>query len=820
MAGEALSGIRVIDFSRYRTGAQASQLFADFGADVIHVEPVGGTALRKEAAWPFWGRGKRAIQLDLRDPADLEIAQGLCRSADVVIETFRPGVADEIGIGYEAMSRDNPGLVHCSITAFGTQGPLVGVKGYEGVVAAKLGAFTSVADMSPSPAETAFISAAYCSYPASQLAIQGILAALMMREDSGKGQKVDVSMAQAMTVHDTLGWFSRVLAMRFEDGFAAVPRVIDGIPTGGLSFRLLIALSKDGRWLQFSQTTPRLFRAMMKMFDLEWMFEDERFATAPDFDDVAVRKEYWEILLAKVREKTVAEWRAEFDRDTNVWAEVFSKDSEILHHPQMVWNRMVATIPDPDLGPVTQPGPIARLDGTPARLERSAPALGEHDAAIRAELVAQAVNGDRAVAGATGGTNDGAPLAGCTIVELGTYYAAPFASTLMAELGARVIKLEQTDGDPHRTMLPFPELSGLKVLQGKESLGVDLGTPEGREIAYRIIAKADVVLQSFRAGAAERLGLDAATLLALNPDLVYHAAPGYGEDGPCGKRPAFAPTAGAGAGLAWRNAGASVRMGPDLTLDEVKRGAMQLATAVMGVGNSDGISAVTAASAMILGIYARKRGHGGQKILTSMLSSTAHSLGEIMVEYADQPPFAVADHELRGFSSLYRLYRGSDGWLFFAAPKEKEWRAFLAAVPEAAELAGDQRFATAADRAEHDAALVEKLAELFAARAPQDWEQLLAAADVACVACAPAPVEANYQDEGSVGDLCGYVTDGHHAILDDVIRLTPLVRFSEAAGVTGNAGLVGEETTKILKEFGYGAEEIARLEEAGVIVAN
>jgi len=141
-------------------------------------------------------------------------------------------------------------------------------------------------------------------------------------------------------------------------------------------------------------------------------------------------------------------------------------------------------------------------------------------------------------------------------------------------------------------------------------------------------------------------------------------------------------------------------------------------------------------------------------------------------------------------------------------------------VPEAAELAGDQRFATAADRAEHDAALVEKLAELFAARAPQDWEQLLAAADVACVACAPAPVEANYQDEGSVGDLCGYVTDGHHAILDDVIRLTPLVRFSEAAGVTGNAGLVGEETTKILKEFGYGAEEIARLEEAGVIVAN
>ena len=805
--------LRVVDFSNYRTGAQASQPFADFGADVIHVEPRGGSPLRDEPSWPFWGRGKRSIQLDLHDSADLAAAIALAKDADVVIETFRPGVADRMGLGYAALSAENPGLVYASISGFGSQGPLTSLKGYEGVVAAKLGVFSALADMPPPPEHPGFVSAAYCAYPASQLAAQGIFAALMVREDTGRGQHVETSLAQGLTVHDTYNWFARVLAKQYGEGFKQVPRVSNGVPTGGLSFRLLIALTKDGRWLQFSQTQDRLFRAMMKMFGLEWMFDDPEWEGVPNFDDHDKRKAFWEILLNIVRSKTADEWSAEFDRDPNVWAEVFRRDSELLDHPQMIWNKMVATIEDPVLGPVRQPGPIVRMEGTPATLDRSAPGLGEHDEAIR-----ETIGTLRREWAATGKGGEAAPLAGMTVIELGTYYAAPYAATLLAEYGARVIKLEQPDGDPHRHMLPFPEIAGLKVLQGKESVGIDLHSEQGREIAHKIIAGADVVLQSFRAGVAKRLQLDAETLRGLNPDLVYLSAPGYGEDGPCGHRPAFAPTIGAAAGMAWRNAGASIPQGADLSLDQVEAGANQLASAVMGVGNSDGLSAVTAATALMAGLYVRKLGKGGQKMVTSMLSSTAHALAEVMVEYPGKPPVATADRGLHGFSATYRLYRASDAWLFFAAPKQSEWERFVAAISEAGPLASDSRFADGASRKANDAALVEALSALFATRSAADWEKTLLAADVACVVCAPAPVESNFMDEGSVGDVSGFVTSARHPIMDDVPRLAPLVRFSTSATVAGNAGLVGQQSVQVLSDYGYSQAEIDALAEQGTIL--
>src|SRR5690606_36094029 len=103
----ALAGLRVIAFSNLRTGAQVSQTLADFGAEVVHVEPRGGSPLRAEAAWPMWGRGKRSIQLDLKAADVLAVARRLAEGADVVIETFRPGVADRLGLGYEALSKAN-----------------------------------------------------------------------------------------------------------------------------------------------------------------------------------------------------------------------------------------------------------------------------------------------------------------------------------------------------------------------------------------------------------------------------------------------------------------------------------------------------------------------------------------------------------------------------------------------------------------------------------------------------------------------------------------------------------------------------------------
>src|SRR5260221_4803697 len=137
----ALSGLKVVDFSNALPGAWASQLFADFGAEVVVVERPGGSDLRSQPAAPFWLRGKLSVELDLKDAVDRDVALTLASGADVVIESWRPGVAERLGLGYDDLASGHPGLVYGSITGFGRSGPFAHVKGYEGVVMAQIGAF-------------------------------------------------------------------------------------------------------------------------------------------------------------------------------------------------------------------------------------------------------------------------------------------------------------------------------------------------------------------------------------------------------------------------------------------------------------------------------------------------------------------------------------------------------------------------------------------------------------------------------------------------------------------------------------------------------
>ena len=225
----------------------------------------------------------------------------------------------------------------------------------------------------------------------------------------------------------------------------------------------------------------------------------------------------------------------------------------------MLFDDWVIEVLDDERGAMRQLAPMVKMSAT-------SPAVGiapRRNAHARELRDAPA----RSVGPAPGGADPhGPPLEGVTIVELSSYYAAPFGATLFTDLGARVIKLEPVTGDPHRYMLPeLPEAAAIKALQGKQSVAVNMGTPEGLQIAYDVVRHADVVLQSFRAGAARRLLLDHETLLAINPNLIYLTAPGYGPGGPCGHRPAYAPTIAAGAGVGRRNTGGSILERADMT---------------------------------------------------------------------------------------------------------------------------------------------------------------------------------------------------------------------------------------------------------------
>ena len=817
MAGP-LAGLHVVDLSTTLTSTTTSGFLADFGADVVAVEPPGGSPLRSQPAFPFWGRNKRSIVLDLHDTDDAAVAWALASRADVVIETFRPGVAERFGLGYDDLAATNPGLVFASVTAFGRTGELAQVKGYEGLVMARLGGHDSLGVITDRPGP-AFCSPPFASWSGAQTALHGILAALFERERSGLGQRVDTTLVQAFVAQDPWNAMIHHIARQYPEAFTQAGLADDGasVPNNSLFFRLLVALSADGRWLQFSQTTPRLFEAFMRVLGLDWMFNDPKWKTVPDFDDVDQRTEYYEMMLAAVRAKTAAEWQEVFDREPNVWAEIFRRGSELLDHPQMVHDRAVVTLDDPTFGRVRAPGPMVSLAATPGEVTTSAPRLDEHAAQVRAD----AGEARSATTSTTAATTDGAPgmppLAGVTVIELGTYFAAPYGATLLTDLGARVIKVEQPDGDPLRHIVPFPEVGAVKVLQGKECVALDIHSDAGRAIVHELVRHADAILVSFRAGVVERLGLDPATLLALNPDLVYLTAPGYGSDGPCGHRPAFAPTIGAGSGLAMRNLGESAPSGPDLDVEVVKPAALRVAQAAMSVANADGFSALGVATALLLGLVARDRGAPGQAMQTSMLRTLSHVLVEDMVEYDGRPTRPIADTGLHGLSARYRLYQTREDWVFLAAPAASEWDALAAGLLPHVDLAADARFADETARAKHDDELAAVLATAFMAQSASAWEEQLLARDVGCLRVRHGSADRQMFVEGSMGEAKGWVTEVPHPTFGTAPRLMPLVEFSRSTTVVGTSALCGAHTEAVLTELGYDRDRIDALRTAGVI---
>jgi crotonobetainyl-CoA:carnitine CoA-transferase CaiB-like acyl-CoA transferase len=498
-------------------------------------------------------------------------------------------------------------------------------------------------------------------------------------------------------------------------------------------------------------------------------------------------------MLSAVRDRTSEEWREVFDAYPNVWAEPFRRGAPLLDHPQMQHDRNAVTIADPDLGAVRQPAGLARPVRTPARLDRPAPRLD----ADRADVLSWTPP-----AVAPPGPAPVHPLDGVTVLELGLYYAAPYAGSLLADLGARVIKVEPIEGDPLRSLASFPEIGAIKVLQGKELIALDLASDEGRAVVHELAAWADIVIQSFRAGVAERLGVDAQTLHAINPDLVYINAPGYGVDGPCGHRPAYAPTIAAASGIAWRLAGATMPTDPlALDVEASKPAAVRLVSASNAAfAQCDGLSALAVATVCLLGLVARERGAGGQQILTSMLSTAAHANAEEVVSFAARPATPMPDPDLFGLGPRYRLYATASGWVFLAVPGEDEW-ARLLEDPDFAQVGGP-----------HAAALQ----AVFGRRSAAEWEARLAAAGIGCVAVTESDVESVLMSD-DFGRASGLVADVEHPMLGEHPRLAALQSFSRSQTCPGGGRVVGAHTAAVLAELGYDEHLIAELRDRKVI---
>lgn len=374
-----LEGIRVIEFARHLAGPFAGMTLGDLGADVIKVEPPGhGDDTRIFP--PHWNgestyylsanRNKRSVVLDLKSRAGLETALQLIDSADILIENYRPGTAERLGIGYEQLQSRNARLIYCAVSAFGQDGPDRDKAGVDLLMQAATGlmSITGEEGRPPVRAGTSLI-----DLTAGANAVQGILAALYVQERTGKGQRVDVSLLGAgvswLTYHATAYFATGEIPRRMGSRHGAVA------PYGAFP-------TKDG-YLVLAVATDALWRRLCTAIDAEHLVDDPRFASNPD--RTRNRAELEPILIEIFAEHDAHTW-AERLSSAGVPSGPVNTIDQVLSMPQVLHEGLVVDLPRHDIPDFRMAGPAIRLSDTPVTIRRPPPKLGEHTDEVLVEL--------------------------------------------------------------------------------------------------------------------------------------------------------------------------------------------------------------------------------------------------------------------------------------------------------------------------------------------------------------------------------------------------------------------------------------------------
>jgi crotonobetainyl-CoA:carnitine CoA-transferase CaiB-like acyl-CoA transferase len=374
-----LDGVRVLDLGRHLAGPTCAMLLGDLGADVIKVEKPGVGEDGRAAGPPFFAgisafflsanRNKRSLTLDIKRAEGQEVFRRLAAAADVVVENFRPGVMDALGIGYAAISASNPRIIYCSISGFGVDGPFADRPGLDQIIQGFSG-FMSVTGFEGGEPVRAGIPIAdlltglYGAY--------GVLAALQARERTGRGQIVTTSLLEAMV--GTMGF----QAVRYLNGGGVPPPAGNHHPINAPygMFR-----AKDG-YLTLGATGEKRWPLLCRLLEAEEWLQDPRFQTnGGRFEH---RLELAELIEAKLQARTIEEWERFFNEAGIPAGPVYAMDGT-LDHPQVRKMEMVVTRPHPVLGNVSLLGLPVKFSETPGEV-RIPPDLGEQTDEILREI--------------------------------------------------------------------------------------------------------------------------------------------------------------------------------------------------------------------------------------------------------------------------------------------------------------------------------------------------------------------------------------------------------------------------------------------------
>jgi crotonobetainyl-CoA:carnitine CoA-transferase CaiB-like acyl-CoA transferase len=837
MAG-VLNGLKVLDLSWGIAGPMATMLLADNGAQVTKIEPPGGDPFRNQLGYKVWQRGKKSAILDLKNAEDKKAFLALASTADILVESFRPGVTEKLGIDYKTLSALNPRLVYCSITGYGRDNEHSQRPAYDALVQARSGlmfeqrgwpegALNHISGLpdpypdldipqewvqgAPRPGPL-FVASHWPSLGAFFNASLGIAAALRAREITGKGQWVETSLLQGAMA-----------------GGAGVWQRAEKPETPGFDTWILNSKSpkghfqaKDGKWLHNWVPNPRFILQASQgdtinaTPDLTVQNDPDRFGTGPE--EILVMAHYQPILAEAVAKFPVQDWIEAAEKAEMTMQPVRSIE-ESLADPAFLEDGCVTEVKDPELGTIRTVGNAFNMSITQGKPGHAPVKPGANTKEVKdeaARIIAEAKAGtlspspspasgrgeqDKSplpLAG-EGGRRPGEgrpPLEGIVVLDLGLAIAGPFGTQLLSDLGATVIKINGLfDLFWHRVHIAY------MANRGKKSITLNLKDPRSMKILLDLVAKADVVHHNMRYDAAERLKIDYESLKKLNPKLIYCHTRGF-ERGKRAALPGNDQTGACLSGIQYEDGG----MGRPGANGEVGRPLWSF-TSFGDTGNGF-LSAVAVCNA----IYHRDRTGEGQFVDTSIINAAL-----LNTSYAVAKPDGTGFPRPRiggdqvGYSAGHRIYPTKDEWLCFVLVEQSHWDE-LFAVLGLPELVTDPRFASFEARAQHDAELAKLIGDKLLGDTAANWFRKLDAAGVPVEIVDP-EFSRRLHDNAEFRKRQWVVSYPHpHVGKFDQIGL--LFSLSDTPGVIqGRPLIVGEHTQSILKEMGYTEEQMKQMEE-------
>jgi len=375
-----LAGIRVLDLTSVVSGPLATMFLADQGAEVIKVEPLGGDITRQSrqsvsasgefsALFVSTNRGKRSLSIDLKRPEAATIMRKLICRADVLVQNFRPGTMERLGLGEPALRAENPRLIYVSISGVGERGPYAKKRVYDPIIQGLSGFADLQAD--PETRRPRMIRTIVADKTTAIFAAQAVTAALFARERTGEGQHIRLAMLDTMIAYlwpEAMTQYTVVGREATTADPTARPELIFETADGYIT----VGTISDSEWRGFCAASER-----------SGLAEDSRFSTPAGRAANATERI---LLMAEImKERPTAEWLQRLDANDVPSAPVLRR-GEVITNEQVVARELIEEFDHSDIGRVRQPKPAARFDRTPAEIRGPAPRIGEHSAVILAEL--------------------------------------------------------------------------------------------------------------------------------------------------------------------------------------------------------------------------------------------------------------------------------------------------------------------------------------------------------------------------------------------------------------------------------------------------